>query len=218
MPSGVYFMNEIVPIFPLELVVFPGEALHLHIFEPRYKQLINEIAESKDQFGIPAVVNKRMDGLGTMMDLEEITDVDENGEMDIKTRGREIFRIAEVVKLVPGKLYSGARVEITPNDLSGDDELMRQVLSGVRLMHKLLKVEKPFNKTVETLKSYDVAHHAGLSLKQEYELLGMPSENQRLEFLNRHLTQILPTVMEMESLKSKIQMNGHFKKIPGVEL
>ena len=71
---------------------------------------------------------------------------------------------------------------------------------------------------METLKSYDVAHHAGLSLKQEYELLGMPSENQRLEFLNRHLTQILPTVMEMESLKSKIQMNGHFKKIPGVEL
>jgi hypothetical protein len=211
-------MNEIIPIFPLELVVFPGEALHLHIFEPRYKQLIHEIADSKDQFGIPSVVNKRMGGLGTMMDLEEITSVDENGEMDIKTRGREIFRIAEVVKLVPGKLYSGARVEITPNDLSGDDELMRQVLSGVRLMHKLLKVEKPFNKTVETLKSYDVAHHAGLSLKQEYELLGMASENQRLEFLNRHLTQILPTVMEMESLKSKIQMNGHFKKIPGVEL
>jgi Lon protease-like protein len=211
-------MNEIIPIFPLELVVFPGEALHLHIFEPRYKQLIHEIADSKDQFGIPSVVNKRMGGLGTMMDLEEITSVDENGEMDIKTRGREIFRIAEVVKLVPGKLYSGARVEITPNDLSGDDELMRQVLSGVRLMHKLLKVEKPFNKTVETLKSYDVAHHAGLSLKQEYELLGMASENQRLEFLNRHLTQILPTVMEMESLKSKIQMNGQFKKIPGVEL
>ena len=211
-------MNEIIPIFPLELVVFPGEALHLHIFEPRYKQLINEIADSKDSFGIPSVVNKRMGGLGTMMDLEEITAVDENGEMDIKTRGREIFRIAEVVKLVPGKLYSGARVEITPNDLSGDDELMRQVLSGVRLMHKLLKVEKPFNKTVETLKSYDVAHHAGLSLKQEYELLGMASENQRLEFLNRHLTQILPTVMEMESLKSKIQMNGHFKKIPGAEL
>ena len=211
-------MNEIIPIFPLELVVFPGEALHLHIFEPRYKQLINEIADSKDSFGIPSVVNKRMGGLGTMMDLEEISSVDENGEMDIKTRGREIFRIAEVVKLVPGKLYSGARVEITPNDLSGDDELMRQVLSGVRLMHKLLKVEKPFNKTVETLKSYDVAHHAGLSLKQEYELLGMASENQRLEFLNRHLTQILPTVMEMESLKSKIQMNGQFKKIPGAEL
>lgn len=211
-------MNEIIPIFPLELVVYPEEALRLHIFEPRYKQLINEIADSKEHFGIPSVVNKHMGGLGTMMELEEITGVDENGEMDIKTRGREIFRIAELVKLVPGKLYSGARVEIAPNELSGDDELMRQVLSGVRLMHKLLKVEKPFHKPPGTLKSYDVAHHAGLSLKQEYELLGLASENERLDFLNRHLTRILPTVMEMESLKHKIQMNGQFKKIPGFEI
>lgn len=211
-------MSHLIPIFPLELVVYPGEALHLHIFEPRYKQLINEIEESKGRFGIPSVVNKRMAGLGTVMELEEITTVHESGEMDIKTRGRDIFRIAEVIKLMPGKLYSGARVEITPNDFTGDEELMRQVLSAVRLMHKLLKVEKNFNKPVGVLNSYDVAHHAGLTLKQEYELLGLQEENQRLEFLNHHLSQILPTVIEMESLKQKIQMNGHFRKLPGIEL
>jgi Lon protease-like protein len=211
-------MSRFIPIFPLELVVYPGEPLHLHIFEPRYKQLINEIADSQDRFGIPSVVNKRMAGLGTLMELEEITDVDENGEMDIKTRGREIFRIAKVVKVVPGKLYSGAEVELTANTMTGDEELMRQVLSSIRLMHKLLKVEKPFNKPPGELKSYDVAHHAGLSLHQEYELMGMEEENQRLEFLNRHLARILPTVMEMESLKQKIQLNGHFKKMPGFEL
>lgn len=210
-------MSQLIPIFPLELVVYPDEPLHLHIFEPRYKQLINEIAETKDRFGLPSVVNKRMGGLGTMMELEEISKVDENGELDIKTRGRDIFRIAEVVKLSPGKMYSGARVDFMPNELAGDEELMRQVLSGVRLMHKLLKVEKTFGKPVGILKSYDVAHHAGLSLKQEYEMLGMEEENQRLEFLNRHLSQILPTVMEMESLKQKIQMNGQFKKLPGIE-
>jgi hypothetical protein len=211
-------MSHLIPIFPLELVVYPGEALHLHIFEPRYKQLINEIAGSKELFGIPSVVDKRMEGLGTMVELEEVTNVDDSGEMDIKTRGRQIFRIAEVVKQVPGKLYSGARVDFTENELAGDEELMRQVLSGVRLMHKLLKVEKNFNKPVGVLKSYDVAHHAGLSLKQEYELLGLEEENQRLDYLNRHLSQILPTVIEMESLKQKIQLNGHFKKLPGVEL
>jgi len=211
-------MSKFIPIFPLELVVYPGEPLHLHIFEPRYKQLINEIADSREPFGIPAVVNKRIGGLGTIMELEEITDVDENGEMDIKTRGREVFRIAELLKQVPGKLYSGAQVDLTPNDLTGDEELMRQVLSGIRLMHKLLKVEKPFNKPPGQLKSYDVAHHAGLSLQQEYDLLGLEQENQRLNFLNHHLTRMLPTVMEMESLKQKIQLNGHFKKLPGFEL
>jgi Lon protease-like protein len=211
-------MSQLIPIFPLELVVYPGEPLHLHIFEPRYKQLINEIADSQDRFGIPAVINKRLGGLGTIMELEEITQVHENGEMDIKTRGCEIFRIAKVVKQMPGKLYSGAQVELTPNDLNGDEELMRQVLSTIRLMHKLLKVEKPFQKPPGQLKSYDVAHHAGLSLQQEYELLGLEQENQRLDFLNRHLTRTLPTVMEMESLKKKIQLNGHFKKMPGFEL
>jgi Lon protease-like protein len=211
-------MSQLIPIFPLELVVYPGEPLHLHIFEPRYKQLINEIADSRDRFGIPAVINKRLGGLGTIMELEEITKVHENGELDIKTRGWKIFRIAKVVKQVPGKLYSGAQVELTPNDLNGDEELMRQVLSTIRLMHKLLKVEKPFHKPPGQLKSYDVAHHAGLSLQQEYELLGLEQENQRLDFLNRHLTRILPTVMEMESLKQKIQLNGHFKKMPGFEL
>jgi len=115
-------------------------------------------------------------------------------------------------------LYSGAQTDLTPNDLNGDEELMRQVLSAIRLMHKLLKVEKSFNKPPGQLKSYDVAHHAGLSLQQEYELLGLERENQRLDFLNRHLTRILPTVMEMESLKQKIRLNGHFKKMPGFEL
>jgi hypothetical protein len=85
-------------------------------------------------------------------------------------------------------------------------------------MHKLLKVEKSFGSPVGGLKSYDVAHHAGLSLEQEYELLGIPGENLRLEFLNRHLTQIFPTVMQMESLKEKIRQNGHFKVLPGFEV
>ena len=211
-------MNKIIPIFPLELVVYPGEALHLHIFEPRYRQLIAECADTKAPFGIPAVVNKKIAGLGTLMELVEITHVHADGEMDIKTRGREIFRIAKLVQRMPGKLYSGAGLEILPNELAGDQELMRQVLSSVRLMHKLLKVEKAFGSPAGGLKSYDVAHHAGLSLEQEYELLGIPEENLRLEYLNRHLTQIFPTVMQMESLKEKIRQNGHFKVLPGFEI
>ena len=211
-------MNKIIPIFPLELVVYPGEALHLHIFEPRYRQLIAECADAKAPFGIPSVVNKKIAGLGTLVELVEITHVHADGEMDIKTRGLQIFRISKLVPRMPGKLYSGANLEILPNELAGDQELMRQVLSSVRLMHKLLKVEKSFDSPAGGLKSYDVAHHAGLSLEQEYELLGIPEENLRLEFLDRHLTQIFPTVMQMESLKEKIRQKGHFKVLPGFEV
>jgi Lon protease-like protein len=210
-------MNGITPIFPLALVVYPGEALHLHIFEPRYKQLIRECADSKAPFGIPTVLANKLGGLGTLVELTEITRVDENGEMDIKTRGLNIFRIEELVPMPRGKLYLGAELEMVENNFTGDDELMRQVLANVRLMHQTLKVEKKFGKPDAALKSYDVAHHAGLSLEQEYELLCILNETKRLEYLRQHLQKISPTVAELESLKAKIQLNGHFKALPGSE-
>src|SRR6185503_4214322 len=103
-------MTNFIPIFPLGIVVYPGESLNLHIFEPRYKQLINECFTAKKSFGIPTVIENRMQDYGSLMQILEITTVHENGEMDIKTEGSKVFRILEVIKEVPDKLYSGAIV------------------------------------------------------------------------------------------------------------
>ena len=86
-------MTNFIPIFPLELVVYPSEELNLHIFEPRYKQLISECHTNGRLFGIPAVIGNRMQDYGTLVRLKEITNVHENGEMDIKTEGDRVFRI-----------------------------------------------------------------------------------------------------------------------------
>lgn len=69
----------------------------------------------------------------------------------------------------------------------------------------------------EELKSYDLAHHVGLSLEEEYELLGLMDERQRLEYLKRHLTKVIPLVVEMDKLKEKIKLNGHFKNLSGFD-
>ena len=66
-------MTNFIPIFPLALVVFPGEELNLHIFEPRYKQLVNEQIASKKPFGIPVVINNAIAELGTMVEIIEVT-------------------------------------------------------------------------------------------------------------------------------------------------
>jgi Lon protease-like protein len=211
-------MDELTPIFPLETIVYPGEGLNLHIFEPRYKELMNDCAETKQPFGIPAVVNRQIGKLGTLVELEEISNVQPNGEMDIRTKAIKIFRVTRLVKLFPGKLYSGAVVEFPANELQPEKKLMREVLAGVKQLHALLEVKKKFPKAVERLVSYDVAHHAGLSLAQEYELLGLFDESARLEFLRRHLERVLPVVSQMESLKEKIQLNGHFRNLPGFEV
>ncbi len=208
-------MINFVPIFPLSLVVYPGEQLNLHIFEPRYKQLIAECWAEAKLFGIPAVIDSKVQDFGTLVRITEITTVHENGEMDIKTRGEEVFKILEIIKEIPDKLYGGAIVNYPVNTEQGSAEVMRRVVAGIRELHKLLKISKEFGCPDEELKSYDVAHHIGLSLQEEYELLNLLHERQRQEYLKRHLTRVLPMVAQLESLKEKIKLNGHFKNLSG---
>lgn len=212
-------MTNFIPIFPLSVVVFPGERLHLHIFEPRYKQLIKETNESKKPFGIPTVINNRLNEMGTLVELTDIIQEYENGEMDIKTKGVRVFRILEVIKSVPDKLYSGAIVNYPENDEdAGNRELMQKVIGGVKELHRLLNISKDFKKPETELRAYDVAHHAGLSLEEEYELLGLLKEIQRQEYLKRHLHKVLPMLMEMEQLKEKVKLNGHFRNLSAFDL
>ncbi|MEJ7736194.1 MAG: LON peptidase substrate-binding domain-containing protein [Chitinophagaceae bacterium] len=207
-------MINFIPIFPLSVVIYPGEELNLHIFEPRYKQLISECSASGKPFGIPIVIKNHLNELGTLVDIVEVTTTYENGELDIKTKGQKVFRILELIKEVPDKLYSGAIVEYPHNrEDSGKKTLMQKLLNGVRELHRLLNVNKNFSKADELLNAYDIAHHAGLSLEQEYELLGLLQEAQRQEYLKRHLAKVLPVLVEMEILKKKVQLNGHFKNL-----
>jgi Lon protease-like protein len=211
-------MTNFIPVFPLGLVVYPGESLNLHIFEPRYKQLINECKEANKPFGIPVVIGNKVQDFGSLVEITEVSKMYDNGELDIKTRGIRIFRILEVIKEVPEKLYSGAIVNYPENNREGIPDLMIKIISSIRDLHKLLKISKDFKKEDGELNSYDVAHHIGLSLEEEYELLGLMDERQRQEYLKRHLTKVIPMVTGMEQLKEKIKLNGHFKNLSGFDL
>jgi Lon protease-like protein len=208
-------MTNFIPIFPLNIVVYPGERLNLHIFEPKYKQLINECIENKKPFGIPAVLNNKIAEMGTLMEVKEVSKLYDNGEMDIKTQGVQVFKILEVIKELPEKLFSGAIVNYPANNRIGSEKLMKKVLSGIREIHKTLGVTKDFLKPDNELTSYDVAHHAGLSIEDEYILLEFLEELHRQEFLKRHLAKIIPVMEKMDHLRDKIKLNGHFKNLPG---
>jgi Lon protease-like protein len=199
-------------------VVYPGEQLNLHIFEERYKQLIKECFASSKPFGIPTVLNDKMAEIGTLVQITEIVEVYEDGRMDIRTKGVSVFKVLEVIKEVPDKLYSGAIVNYPDNIDRKNVRMMQRIVAAIRELHKLLKVQKDFKKNDEELLSYDIAHHAGLSLQEEYELLGLLQEDQRLEYLKRHLNKVIPVVAGTESLKEKIKLNGHFKELKGFNL
>jgi uncharacterized protein len=207
-------MTNFIPIFPLNVVLYPGETLNLHIFEARYKELVKECFLAKKPFGVPAVINGSVAEFGTLVNISEIAREYENGEMDIITEGTQVSRILEIIKKIPDKLYSGAIVSYPENsEVYNRKDLIQVVIKAVRELHRMLNITKDFRKPDEELNAYDLAHHAGLSQEEEYELLGLFREEQRQEYLKRHLGRVLPVIVEMEVLKERVQLNGHFKNL-----
>lgn len=211
-------MTNFIPIFPLGIVVYPGEHLNLHIFEPRYRQLIKDSFENKKPFGIPAVIKNKLSEMGTLVQVMEISKLYDDGKMDIKTLGTDVFKILEIVNDLPEKLYNGAIVTYLDNIKNGSTVLMKKILLGIREIHRSLNISKEFKKPDDQLWCYDVAHNAGLSIEEEYLLLELLQELQRQEFLKRHIAKVLPVMKEMELLKEKIKLNGHFKNPEGFNI
>lgn len=208
-------MTNFIPLFPLPLVVFPGEDLNLHIFEPRYKQLITDCYAAKKPFGIPSVINNEVMELGTLVEIVEISRVYDNGEMDIKTKATVVFKILEQIQELPHKLYHGAIVTYPTTKYLGSAPLMKKILQSIRELHSLINVHKDFKKPDESLLSFDVAHHAGMTIEEEYQLLGYDEELHRQEYIKRHLVKVLGVMSQMDLLRTKVQLNGHFKNLEG---
>jgi Lon protease-like protein len=207
-------MTNFIPIFPLSIIVYPGEQLNLHIFEPRYKQLIKECVSEHKPFGIPCVLNNRIEEYGTLMEVTELVEEYENGEMDVRTKGTGVFRILEVINELPDKLYQGAIVNYPPNTTGhGNTDISQKILLEIKRLYDLLDVAEKFPIKTESVISYEIAHFVGLTQQQEYELLNIFTEIQRLEYLRRHLNNITSVVDALEKMKKRIQMNGHFRNL-----
>lgn len=206
-----------LPLFPLNLVAYPGEKLNLHIFEPRYRQLISECLEQRTTFGIPAYVNNTLPGYGTEMHISELVTRYDDGRMDIRTRGARVFRLLHFESTAPGKLYAHGDVHFYPKpDIS--PFVLPQLVDLVEKLYRLFKTDPPFNPDSPQPFSYRIAHGVGLSLEGEYELLTLETEPERQEFLIGHLLEVLPVVENMERTKERIRMNGDFREFGELRL
>ncbi|PHN06219.1 LON peptidase substrate-binding domain-containing protein [Flavilitoribacter nigricans] len=206
-------MSDLLPMFPLQIVVFPNEDLNLHIFEPRYQELVRDCEEEELTFGIPAYIEGKLMAIGTEIRLNRIVKKYPGGESDIRTKGMGIFAIKEYFEKVPGKLYSGASIERLELDMEEAPYLNEQILEKTRELFQLLDIEKDLPEAASDLSVFDIAHHIGLSLDQEYELLSIGNAQERQEFIIDHLTRLIPVVKHMDEIREKARMNGHFRRI-----
>jgi len=210
--------ERFLPLFPLQLVAFPGEEVHLHIFEPRYRQLIAECRDEGKTFGIPPHIGNGVAEFGTEMALESIVRTYDSGEMDIVVRGVNVFQLKSFIKVTPGKLYAGGSVLITENDPSVAPETREALAQLYRKLHLLLNTGHTRSDFDSPNLSFQIGHETGLSFTQRIQLLAIASEEERQQFIIDHLRHVLPVLDATEHSKQRVRANGKFHKYPTIEL
>ena len=201
-----------IPIFPLNLVVFPGSKYPLHIFEERYKILIQKCLQENTGFGIVAAFDKKISDVGVYVLIDSVLKYYDNGESDIVVTGIERFLITDIYPHPDG--YNIATVEKYDDDrISIDDNLISTLQVEFEEIVELAnyKLEDSFwnNLNNAKFKSYKIAEKSGLSHEQQQEFLILKNENERLTYLINYFLSIKEKVSTAENLKRIIMNNGY---------
>ncbi|GGW26934.1 LON peptidase substrate-binding domain-containing protein [Arenibacter certesii] len=198
-----------LPMFPLESIFFPGETVHLHIFEDRYKELISDVKGGDRLFGTPVYISEKIE-VGTEMKLEGIRKTYLDGKLDIVCSALRVFKINSFQNTVHLKKYAGGGVSFLAYHEDGSDADIIEVLQLVAKLYELMGTAVLVNDT-GNLDLHLWVHKIGLSLAQEYLLLQMDYESERLRFLRAHLRNMIQVLVQVDRAKEMIGMNGHFK-------
>jgi ATP-dependent Lon protease len=199
-----------LPLFPLSLVLYPGESVPLHIFEYRYRELVRFCLETSEPFGVVLVENDRLAKVGCTARIEKILQRYEDGRIDIVVRGEERFQVEEV-KQERAYLTASVATYERPEPLPDVAARERVITLHLKLLELSGETIRPSVYEGSKKVSYIVAQNAGLDLAQKQELLELTSEEERLDLLARHLEKLIPQVQEARERARRIRSNGHFK-------
>jgi ATP-dependent Lon protease len=198
-----------IPLFPLDTVLLPGMQMPLHIFEPRYKLMIERCLKERLEFGIILAASKAIATLGCTAEiLEKLKDYPD-GRMDILTEGRAVFRLNE---LIDEKEYYEGAVEYVDDEPSANDATTNSRLSETFERCHFLLFVRPWIDSApsqpETL-SYRIAGLLPLELEKRQALLEIRSESERRGLVLRWTTDFLPKLLELERARKRASGNGH---------
>lgn len=205
----MHIKSKLLPLFPLQVVVFPGEKLPLHIFEERYRDLVKDCRAGKNIFGIPAFIDGGL-GYGCEVFIDRVVKEYSSGKYDVVCAATRVFRILEFHNPIPDKLYSGGMVEYLDNVEDGQDSQRHRVVNLIHSLYEEIGVDYEVV-PVSEFTSFAYGHKVGFNLKEEYLMLQMASEAERLLYMERHLKRIIPIIRQVNSTKKMIGMNGHFR-------
>ena len=202
-----------IPVFPLDLVLYPNEQMPLHIFEQRYRDMIAYCLETESPFGVLLSKEGKTADIGCTAKIERVVNTYEDGRMDILVNGVKRFRVDG---LDESETYMIANVEYIeePEEPLRVDLRERVITQHMRLLELAGRRVRPTIYQNLDGVSFFIAHNVGLNPEQKQEVLELLTENERIHYLTEHLEMLIPRVEQFEDVRKKVQSNGHFKDFP----
>ena|SRR2546423_8927105 len=193
-------------LFPLDVVLFPGAPLPLHIFEPRYKEMIGECLEQKRPFGMIRVQKDSLAEIGCTAVILNVLKKYEDGRLDIATEGKQRF---EIVQLNQERSFLQGEVILfddEPSQIAADD-----VEAVIKLHEQLLAIlgQEAQIEPDQSQISFQLAHDLPVDLDFKQTLLEMKSEAERIETLLEYYRATIPKVEKTLRAREKASGNGH---------
>lgn len=200
-----------IPVFPLPVVVFPDEEIRLHIFEQRYKQLIQDCSDTGLVFAILPIVDDRIQEYGTLVRLKEIVKTYEDGRFDIRLEAIGQVKNVALHNRWSGKLYGAIDAQAIDDISIGDQELLDKIKQQFGVLCEINQAQPYHSILWEQFRSYKLGHYVGFTLKEEYQFSTLKTENERLQkLLNQLKLMIAQSTTRKEWLKN-MNMNGEFR-------
>jgi hypothetical protein len=199
---------ENFPLFPISIIIFPGEIQPIHIFEKRYKQLISDIENNGEIFGIPFLKDGTLCEFGSGVVIHKVLAKSPTGEMDILVRGVNLFKMMSIEENLPGKLYGGGTVMIL-------DEMNKTAVQ--MLQEKFITYKQQLsaiNKMPDTLVEMNLPRHildiAGqlpLDIEEKYKIIKLEKTALREQLLIEKLDFLLMINKKLQEVGYKFYLN-----------
>lgn len=197
----------LLPLFPLELVLLPGTPLPLHIFEPRYKEMMGECLANSAPFGIVRALEQGIAEIGCTAEIVTVTKEYPDGRMDLICEGRKRFEVLEVNR---ERSFLQAEVLLVPDEpaIAAQEERAKAIQLHLEIL-SLAGAVQDLSAADQTQLSFHLAGSLPLDLDFKQQLLSMRSEGQRLQAVAAYLEAILPRLRRASRTREKAGGNGH---------
>ena len=198
-----------IPLFPLSVVLFPGQVVPLHIFEPRYRVMTRHCIETQSPFGIVFEHAGSIADTGCSVLIVKTIKEYDDGRSDILTVGQRVFRL---IRTHDDHAYSEADVEYLEDEFagidSGESAKLQRLFEQCHLL--LFQSEAPrFESSGNASLAYYIAAELPLDVESRQALLELRSEAERQRRLAARLAEWYPRLQKREHVRAKAAGNGH---------